>query len=194
MKIVELQQGSEEWRAFRNTRCTATDFAVIAAGNNLCKNYFSKSIDRLRKEKKENKIIPDNPYFALGRKYEPIILNMLDFSNVLAGETITHDDNERLMASLDARDHILECVIEIKTTSKSEAQLDDLINYYKFQVAHQCYVSGYHNGCLAIGLLEHNEELKTTELMKIIQIDMNVRDIISYDYWHVLCNTFLLGI
>lgn len=189
MRPVELSQGSAEWRAFRRTRITATDFCVIAANNKLCKNIFHKSTDRLIRDKLLAIETGDNLYFELGRTFEPIILGQLDFVNLIPGEIYTLDSNDLIMASLDARDPVLECVIDVKTQFRPISELQDKIDYYKYQIAHQCYVVGYDAGYIATGIMEHvgNEHL----LKEVILTPIIADEVINYDVWYTMCTDFL---
>lgn len=187
MSILDLEQGTEEWLAHRRTRVTATDFCVIAAGEKLCNNLFNKSVDTLIKDKINGKIIPDNKYFALGRTYEPILLHSLKAVDLKCGEIFSYKNNDRIMASLDGRDAFIDEVIEIKTTRKDIDCLPDLVDYYKFQVAHQCYCSGAKSGILAIGFFDEYDELTCVEITNI-----NPRKVILKIEWLSLCEIFIL--
>lgn len=195
MKLVELQQGSPDWLEFRRNKVTATDFSVIAANKGLCKNLFYKKIDKLIEDKISSAQIPDNRYFQLGRELEPIILNSLNFVEIVPGEIGTYENNNRIMASFDARDTLLNCVIEIKTSSKDPKELPKLIDFYKFQVIHQCYVSGYDFGYLVFGFYKNaiNEFFQIIDfnLIEIEIIKIIPSEVLSKNDWLDLCNEFL---
>lgn len=188
MNVVSgLVQGSQEWLDFRRTRITATEFAVVAANKKYCKNIFSKSVKRLIKEKVESIQIPDNKYFFWGRHYEPIISAEVEGISITPGEIITYGANDRIMASLDAYDSVLERVIEIKTTSKDEEKLDEILDFYKFQLLHQMYCAGTNAGVIAIGFLDEEFNLKKT-----IQRDYKTVEILDCSKWLELCSEFLI--
>lgn len=160
---------------------------MLAANKKLCKNIFSKSTNRLLRDKLLAPPAPDNKWFAMGRKFEPIILSRLNFLSLVSEEVYTCSANDRLMASLDGRDEILECIVEIKTTLKEGEKLKQAIEYYRYQLAHQCYVCGYDYGYLAIG---HVKEGVLAD--KITQIEVVAKDVIEYDDWFAICNETLV--
>jgi hypothetical protein len=132
MRILECQQGTDEWLLERQNRITATDFAIVCANLGLCKNIYNKSINKLITDKINPIRVEDNKYFKAGRDFEDKYLSSID--NITRGETIV---NGRCLASLDARDVF--CIYEIKWTSKDN--IDELMEYFKYQVLHQCYVA-----------------------------------------------------
>lgn len=195
---VNLEQNTPEWLEFRKTRVTATDFCVIAANNGLCNNLFNKSLNTLIKDKVESKQQNDNHYFELGRKYEPILLDNIlikvtleywDPYNHYISEIFVSDINNRIMASLDARfefNNIDSIIYEIKTTHKPKDKLSALIEYYKYQVIHQCYVCGIPSGVLCIGFLDESDDLYEIKYIEIIP-----SEILDKSIWFAMCIKFL---
>lgn len=184
---VELTQGTNEWRDYRRTRITATDFCVIAASKGLCTNLFNKSIDKLIKDKiTATEAQQNNPYFNMGHKYEPLLLDTINLVDLRRSETYVYDNNLRIMASLDGRDDFTNRIIEIKTTKKSQDKLQELIDYYKYQVMHQCYVANCDNGLIIIGFVDDFDEV-----IKIEQVEIIPQKIMTKKEWLEHCEEFL---
>jgi hypothetical protein len=184
MKILNLEQGSSNWLDKRRTSCTATDFSVICADAGLCKSIFGKSVDKLIKDKINAKVEKDNQFYALGRLYESKILDYLGYENLVVGEVVAFEADDRLIASLDSRN--AEYIVEIKSTSKSEDKHTELVEYYKYQVFHQLMCCDYKSGILAIGQLDDNKEL-----IKIDKYIINADEIMSKKNWLTMCTDFL---
>jgi len=193
MKLLNLTQGTNEWREYRRHAVTATDFATIAANAGLCDNIYNTSIDKLIDDKLSGKVVPDNPYFKLGRDNEEMLLSKYNGINVIPSEVACYEyiDNfgdiwlrPDIMASFDGRDDVLQSIIEIKSSTKDKSRIQEQLDYYRFQVYHQMIIAGYTNGSLIIG--HFTKQFKFTDYTEIpIYLD------IEYNKWLDLCNNFL---
>jgi hypothetical protein len=184
---LNLQQGSPEWLQYRYDCVTATDFSVIAASLGLCANIFNKSISQLISDKINATQVKDNKFFAMGRQFEERILQSVHFIEIASSEVFAYDKNPRIMASLDARDLITQTAIEIKSTRKGEDKLRELIDYYQFQVMHQCHCANLIQGLLLIGMVDD-----LGEIIKLEKIKINPMHIMSKSDWLSHCEQFLV--
>jgi hypothetical protein len=186
MKLIDLTQGTEEWLEYRRSRVTATDFCIVAADAGLCENIFSKSLNTLIKEKTTGVLQKDNKYFAMGRHFEPILMQGYKGVDLVTSQIGLYSKNLRIMSSFDGIDWFADRVIEIKTTSKSKDERDKIIKYYSYQVAHQCYTSELDAGIIIIGWLQDGE------LSEIETIEVKADKIISKSEWLRLCKEFIV--
>lgn len=181
MRILEVKQGSSQWLSIRSNSITATDFAVIAAAASLSVNIFKKSVNSVLKRKITEQKQKDNRFFAMGRQWENYLLHSANALDLIKGEVITYDSNDRIMASLDGRDAFINAVIEAKTTTKDVSKVDELIQYYQYQVIHQCYIAGSDLGILIIGVIKDGK-------IELIRKDIIPSEIMNKETWLSMCN------
>lgn len=188
MKTVDLKQGSPEWLEFRRSRITATDFATFMSYKGICKNPYNKSVHKLIEDKINKVELEDNKYLKRGRELEDIIRDCYNLDNLSNYQPIVVEGAARTMASLDGYDFSLGSLIEIKTTSKSEEEWDDLIDYYKWQVVHQMYVTNTqrHKAIIIMVDQQTNSKVKIYNLSDYIKPEE-----ITIDLWLEYCAEFL---
>jgi hypothetical protein len=135
--ILHLEQGSEDWLKYRESKVTATDFSSIARRENLIRYAYAKvGIDTHLKHKKKRG--GGNLAMAKGTEYEPIIMTeLLKINPCLENLVIVQGNN---LASYDAVDVFSGAIDEIKTSSTTLENIQELIPAYVCQVAHQAYI------------------------------------------------------
>ena len=137
----DLQQGSAEWLAFRKDKITATDIATIC-GVNPYKSPYMLWQEKLGLKGPES----ENDAMREGKLLESEAIHKLN--KIWEGErlykpcVVTHSNNPKFMASIDAYDKDSDCLAEIKCGQKSYFDaLDDFIQeYYKYQMQWEMYV------------------------------------------------------
>ena len=184
MNILNIKQGSEEWLSIRSNAITATDFAVIAACEGLSTNIFKKSVNSILKRKITEQKQKDNRFFAMGRKWENYLLLSVNALDLIKSEVITYDSNNRIMASLDGRDAFVNTIIEAKTTTKDISKIEELIQYYQYQILHQCYIAGSNLGILIIGMIKDGK-------IELIRKDIIPSELMDKQTWLSMCNNNL---
>jgi putative phage-type endonuclease len=141
MQLINLEQGSQEWKKFRRTHIGASDAVSIMGVSPW------RSILKLYEEKIFEFDQPDNPYMARGRDLEPIALESFerDTGLVMFPQVCKHDVIDWMISSLDGMTVEKDCVVEIKCAGKKDH--DIAINgkippkYYP-QLQHQIEVTG----------------------------------------------------
>ena len=185
---LNIEQRSPEWFKLRQSSIGASEFPILAREylNLDITNLFNKSVSTLIKDKYNPKDY-DNSAMKKGRELEPMIIqHLIDNAYCVSLEpqsdyTYQYDDNNNIIASLDGLDIFNNMPVEIKTTSKKD--IDELVDYYKFQVAHQCYVTGAKEGLLVIYDINNN-------IYHISSIEPN--HVIAKDIWLGICERFLV--
>lgn len=111
MKIIPVEQGSEDWIAWRKTRITATDAAVIMRSN----KYTNP---RVLWEEKMDLIPPKttNEHMERGRQLEPVARKLFIQQTGIHVEplVIENDSFFWMGASLDGIDSSRKILVEIK--------------------------------------------------------------------------------
>lgn len=136
MKIISLEQGSQEWLDFRRKCITATDASVILG----CNPY--KNINELIAEKVNGLTTHVNERMQRGKDLEPLALRA--FGDITDGiyfpAVVVHDDYTWCMASLDGLEIDGGSIVEIKCPGKSThtmAKKGKIHDYYYAQIQHQ---------------------------------------------------------
>ncbi len=144
MKIINSEQGSEDWLKLRKSKITGTDAAIIIGASPF------KSVHELWQEKlgiKETNYTP-NKAMAHGTKLEPVARDILIKHTGLHFEPIVciHDEYDWAMASLDGYNEENNIICEIKcpiTLGRHREALDGKIQeYYLPQIRHCLWVTG----------------------------------------------------
>lgn len=141
MKIISIQQGSEDWLNWRRERITASDAAIILRSN----RYTTPRT--LWEEKMQ--IIPaqtSNEHMDRGRLLEPIARNMfIEQTGIYVEPLVVEHDNFFWMgASLDGIDASRKVLVEIKCpllSGHEDAMNNQILPMYKAQMQHQLYVT-----------------------------------------------------
>ena len=131
-----MEQGTPEWLTWRRTRVGASDAAAIL-GISPYKTAFE-----LYLEKTGQKESNFNPAMSYGHKMEPIIRAYYEerVGEWFPAKTISHPDNDWMVASLDGISADNSRILEIKTCNAEvfkEAQCGRVPKYYYCQVQHQ---------------------------------------------------------
>ena len=141
MKIISVEQGSDDWLSWRRERITASDAAVILRLN----RYINPTT--LWEEKME--IIPNQPtneHMERGKLLEPVARKLFIEQTGIHVEplVVEHDNFFWMGASLDGIDKERKVIVEIKCPALSghEAALNNEIKpMYKAQMQHQLYAT-----------------------------------------------------
>lgn len=140
MKVIELEQGSAEWLAFRKDKIGGSDAPIIMGDSPYCTPY-QLWLDKLGlEEKKVNEWAT-----SYGTRKEPIVREMLKplYSNNLKPMVIQDDINDWMIASFDAVDLEKKMFREIKCLGKEDHYLTyqgEIPSRYKAQLQHQMMV------------------------------------------------------
>lgn len=173
MKIIDLEQGTQEWLDFRENRFSASVTpclfgvgnssavaeAFIRYGGGTRKKTKSENFERGHKEEKETR---DFINAKQGRNFQPLVC--------------IYDEDERFIASLDGYDN--EEVLEVKS---SPAQLQKYREtkivplQYMYQVQHQLMVTKAKRCLLAIVNSTYDMEIITIEPDLAMQEDIKKR-------------------
>ncbi len=140
MKIIELEQGTDQWKQFRRTHVTSTDSAVI------CEKNPWKTPYELYIEKMDGIETPVNERMRRGNELEEHARQLLiketgiDFKPAV----VVHDTHHWAMASLDGLSPCNQFICEIKAPNRDthELALDNIIKpYYFAQMQHALFVT-----------------------------------------------------
>lgn len=198
MKVIKVEQGTNEWLEYRRGRVTATDFANLAALAGYSNQQFKKSYANLAQEKITPKPFVDNKYMKMGRDLEPMLLVEANLIlNTKATPLVAVHDTLELMASLDAYDKKKKVNIEIKTTSKGKEKYEELLSYYAYQVYAQSLVVGAERNYIYIAnMVDASRELYEIIIKDDVIVVMGVNN--PFDTWDlnvpdhkVLISTFM---
>jgi putative phage-type endonuclease len=138
-KIVELEQGTSDWLAFRNERITATDASIIM-GRNPYKTPLTLWRQKLGLQEKDFV----NEAMLRGARLEPkaraAFNEYIDLD--LQPAVLVHDSIDWMMASLDGFDG--EHIVEIKCPGQKvydACRNGDIPDYWIIQMYHQMIVA-----------------------------------------------------
>lgn len=161
MKIIDLEQGTQEWLDFRENKFSASVTpclfgvgnssvaaeAYIRYGGGTRKNATNENFERGHKEEKETR---DFINAKQGRNFQPLVC--------------IYDEDERFIASLDGYDN--EEVLEVKSSSgqlKKYRETKIVPLQYMYQVQHQLMVTKAKKCLLAIVNSTYDMEIITIE-------------------------------
>ena len=141
MKIIELEQGSQEWLSWRKTVITATDASIILGNNPWDTPYrcWQKKLG-LIEEKKSNEAMERGKRLEPEARAQFIERHGVDMIPVVVEST----EFEFLGASLDGISELGNTILEIKCGG---AKLHDMAArgeipvYYQDQMQHQLFVT-----------------------------------------------------
>jgi putative phage-type endonuclease len=137
MKILNLEQGSAEWLAYRKQHIMATDAAII------CGLYPYKTQHDLWLEKRPNFVPePPNEHMLRGQHLEPIAREIFirETGIHVAPAVIEHDTHWWMAASLDGLSTCKKIVLEIKCPSERNHLFSlecGILEYWQVQMQHQ---------------------------------------------------------
>lgn len=136
-RLIDVEQGSEEWKALRNRSVTASDAAS-------CLGIGFDSLYTRWEQKMGLSSTKMNYAMSEGVRLEPIARDNLEqhFGFALESPVYRHNDIDYMIASLDAYKAKEHCLIEIKCGpgSFAKAQQGFIPDYYKSQCQHQLEV------------------------------------------------------
>ena len=157
MKIISVEQGSEEWISWRKEKITASDAPVILRSN--------KYITPVTLWEEKMDIIPQRPineHMERGRLLEPIARKLfIEQTGIHVEPLVVENDHLSWMgASLDGIDISKKILIEIKCptiTGHLEAINKEIKPMYRDQMQHQLAVTGAEI-CFYITYNEYHEQ------------------------------------
>lgn len=161
-KLIDLKQDTQEWREYRQTRIGASDFALYMCHIGKSKPVFNIDFNRHIFEKRNN-IFVTNPYMEMGKKLEKSLLERFNNEFELGCVDTIWAYNDNIFASLDGYDIFAHKGVELKTTSKDEAEFDNLVQYYYWQCQHQMLCADLKEICLYIYFIK-------TDTVKFINV------------------------
>lgn len=142
MKIIDLEQGSEAWLAWRKTVITATDASIIMGNNPWETPYrcWQRKLG-LIEEKKSNQAM------ERGKNLEPEArAQFIERQGIYMIPTVVESSEfEFLGASLDGLSQLGNVILEIKcggTKLHDMAKQGEIPAYYQDQMQHQLFVTG----------------------------------------------------
>lgn len=157
MKIISVEQHTDQWLSWRREKITASDAAVILRLN----RYTNPAT--LWEEKME--IIPakpNNQHMERGKLLEPIARELFIEQTGIHVEplVVEHDNLCWLGASLDGIDQSRRILVEIKCPEINghlEALNKDIKPMYRAQMQHQLYATDAEM-CFYVTYNEHHEQ------------------------------------
>lgn len=142
MRIIELEQGSQEWLSWRKTVITATDCPAIMGTSPWSTAYkcWQRKLDLIEEQK-------SNEAMERGKRLEPQARADFNRSNSYFMEPCVVESTEYdfLGASLDGLSDCGRYVLEIKcggATLHKQAGEGIIPPYYEHQIQHQLLVTG----------------------------------------------------
>jgi putative phage-type endonuclease len=153
MKVLNLEQQSQEWLEFRNKGIGGSDIASIARIKGAFKSY-----DDVLKDKAGFKSEAPSAFlqqlFQQGHEWEEVVRN--SFNNDLGYNfkplVAVHDEHENFFASFDGADEDKQTLLEVKycsTDSKFSEYSKKIPKHYFAQVQWQLFISGYEKAIIA---------------------------------------------
>jgi putative phage-type endonuclease len=142
MKIIEVEQGSQEWLSWRKTVITATDASIIMGNNPWHTPYtcWQRKLGLIE----EKKI---NDAMARGKRLEPEARTQFieRYGIDMKPMVVESSEYEFLGASLDGISHLGRSLLEIKCGGSklhAMAAKGEIPAYYQDQMQHQLFVTG----------------------------------------------------
>ncbi len=151
MKIIELEQGSPEWLAFRKDYIGASDAPVICGVS-----FYGKTPLQLYEEKKSLRKSYKSKAMERGTELEPIARRMVDkdHGTIYTPMVVQSEEVEFMIASLDGYDIHSNKFIEIKCPKEeifeSINQYNDIPLDWIYQMNHQMFVVELDEGTLIV--------------------------------------------
>ena len=140
MKLINLQQRSEEWFEYRKKKIMASEAPIILGVSPY------KTIEELEQEKVFGSIQQNFPWMQRGIDLEPFALHMFERETGLTMfPCVGEHENGWMAASFDGMTLDEDVVVEIKCPGKKDHQLaleGKIPEKYIPQLQHQLYVSG----------------------------------------------------
>jgi len=145
MRLLKLNQGTEEWHAFRRCHIGASDAPVIMGVNKY------KSLEKLWNEKVNGIQEVENGYMARGKILENEALAYFEnqMSSFWFPEVVLHEEYDWCSASLDGLEINHTAFVEIKCPGEknhSLAKEGKVPEQYYPQIQHQFACTGLNTG------------------------------------------------
>ena len=187
MKILQLEQGSQEWLEKRKCCITSTDAASI-----MGLNPYKSRKDVLKQKLGLGQEQEENEAMKQGRELEPKAreVYMLQENVIVIPEVCVHDEYFWAMASLDGLAEGGQHIVEIKCGKSAfeQAQRGEIPQYYRCQMQHALFVTDLkvcHYFCFwegkSILLVVHRDEefiLKLIEEEKKFYDEMLFKEVV----------------
>jgi putative phage-type endonuclease len=159
MKVIELEQGSQEWLAWRKTVITATDCPAIMGTSPWTTEYkvWQRKLGLVEEQK-------SNDAMERGKILEPIIRKRFikNFGLNMTPVVVESSDYSFLGASLDGISDCGTYILEIKTGGDSLHKMakDGVIPpYYMDQMQHQLLVTGADKCFYQVGSADDSKDI-----------------------------------
>lgn len=142
MKVVTLDQGSEEWLKWRTTGIGASESASAAG-----LNRWESPRETWRKKMGLSPAFKGNADTRRGQALEPAVRSIYNglYGSDMEPCCVIHDELDWLKASLDGLNSRRDRIIEIKCPKAKGHALHlggEIEDYYQVQVQHQLMVTG----------------------------------------------------
>lgn len=142
MKIINLEQGSQEWLSWRRTVITATDASIILGNNPWSTPYqcWQRKLGLIEEQK-------SNEAMDRGKRLEPEarVHFINHYSIDMSPAVVESSEFEFLGASLDGISESSNTILEIKCGGSKlhhMAARGEMPQYYQDQIQHQLLVTG----------------------------------------------------
>jgi putative phage-type endonuclease len=184
MRLIDLEQGSEEWLQWRSERITSSDAAVI-----LGLNKYSNP-NKLWHEKMG--LVPrkiTNHHMERGKLLEPAARELFIETTGIDVVPMVVESSELFWmgASLDGIDKSRRIIVEIKCPAWSQHE-NEIVPMYKAQVQHHLYTTGAEM-CFYVTYIEHLEQkINIIEVSRDEQFMQNMIDAELAFYKEFLCS------
>lgn len=187
-ELIDLQQGTEEWLAWRMSGITATEASIINGTNTY------QSIEDLFLEKtfQKHRHFIENDATRQGSDLEPLVRDLTNkhFAEDFHPACVQSRKYPFLLASLDGISYDKKIILEIKCPSHfythkknssyfngwddaevSEALYHDVPDYYYTQIQHQLFITGAEQ-CVFASYLEGDLRFNFIQPDKVYQQDL----------------------
>jgi putative phage-type endonuclease len=159
MKVIKLEQGSQEWLSWRKTVITATDCPAILGSSPWSTAYkcWQKKLDLIPEQK-------TNDAMERGKRLEPFIRDRFikKFGINMTPIVVESSEYEFLGASLDGLSDCGKYILEIKTGGHKLYQMakDGVVpQYYLDQMQHQLLVTGAEKCFYQVGSEDETKDI-----------------------------------
>lgn len=159
MKIIELEQGSQEWLSWRKTVITATDCAAIFGSSPWSTPYqvWQRKLGLVEEQK-------SNDAMERGKRLEPIIRARFikNFGINMTPVVVESSEYEFLGASLDGLSDCRKYLLEVKTGGQKlhkMAQEGIVPVYYMNQMQQQFLVTGADKCFYIVGSEDETQDI-----------------------------------
>lgn len=176
MKVINFEQGSEEWLEWRRNKITASDAGII-----LRLNRYSNPA-QLWEEKMQ--LVPakeSNHHMNRGKSLETTARNLfIEYTNIdVESIVVENDELSWMAASLDGIDKSKRILVEIKCPAISghiEALKKEIKPMYMAQIQHQLYVTDAEM-CFYVTYNEQHEQ--TLSILEVTRDEKFMKNMVN---------------